>query len=178
MGKYSKEFKSTAIKTVLDGGGGLRYVSAHFQMDTALLRRWVEAYKLHGEASFKARTTAHSPEFKLCVLERMWREQLSFRQTAAIFNLGNSSQIGTWQKRYYSGGFEALRPGSKGVRTSMSKLPTAAIAPPLTTDESPTYAELSARVRRLEVENAYLKKLKELTEEERKQAQAARKKPG
>ncbi|WP_369124882.1 hypothetical protein [Pseudomonas sp. RTB3] len=34
----------------------------------------------------------------------MWREKLSFRQTAVVFNLGNSTQVGRWQQRYYSGG--------------------------------------------------------------------------
>ncbi|WP_369124926.1 helix-turn-helix domain-containing protein [Pseudomonas sp. RTB2] len=46
----------------------------------------------------------YSKQFKLSVLQPMWREKLSFRQTAVVFNLGNSTQVGRWQQRYYSGG--------------------------------------------------------------------------
>lgn len=177
MGKYSKHFKLTAIMAFLDRGRGFRHIAARFGMDPTLLRRWVMAYKLHGEASLQGRRPgdSYSAEFKLSVLQHLWAHRLSYRQVAAVFNLGSATQVGIWQQRYYSGGIEALTPGHQGSPTPMPKQPHPSV-PPLK-DEDLSHAELLAKLRRAEVEIAYLKKLKEYREQQRRQAQAARKKP-
>jgi transposase len=178
MGKYSKQFKLSAITAFRERGGGLRHIAAQFQMDPTLLRRWVAAYQLHGEVSLQERRgVVYSPEFKLSVLQRMWRDQLSFRQAAAIFNLGSSTQVGIWQNQYYSGGFEALGSGKKGPCAAMPKPPAKPSEPSPTNDEDLSHAELLVKLRKLQVENAWLKKLKEYREEKKRQEKAAGKKP-
>ena len=179
MSKYSKQFKRTVIIAFLDRGIGFRHIADQFQVDPTLLRRWVAAYQLHGEASLKRRMgIAHAPEFKLSVLQRMWHDQLSFRQTAALFNLGNSTQVGIWEKHYYSGGFEALMSGKNGLCTDMPLQPTEPSEAPSKNDEDLSRAELLAKLRKLQVENAWLKKLKEYREEKKRQQKATKKKPG
>ena len=178
MGKYSKQFKLSAINAFLERGQGFRHIAAHFQMDPTLLRRWVAAYELHGEACLQGREKDHSPEFKLSVIQRMEREKLSFRQTAAVFNLGSSTQVGRWQKQYYSGGIEALTSGKKGSCNVMPKPPAKPRAPVLLTDEERAHKELLDELQYLRMENAYLKKLKVLGEEAMRRDKEAKKKPG
>jgi transposase len=177
MGKYSKQFKLSAINAYLERGQGFRHVAAQLQMDPTLLRRWVAAYELHDEASLLGRVKEHSPEFKLSVLQHMEREKLSFRQTAAVFNLGSSTQIGRWQQQYYSGGIEALTSGKKGPRNVMPKLPAKPRKPVLLTDEERAHKELLDELQFLRMENAYLKKLKVLGEEAIRRDKEAKKKP-
>lgn len=181
MSKYTKQLKLSAIQAFLERGNGYRAIANQFQIDPALLRRWVDAYRLHGEASLQIQGKDHRSEFKLSVLEHMWRDKLSLRQTAAFFNLGNSSQIGTWQSRYYSGGIEALATRKKGPYSVMPKPPSKPVKPsddvPVS-DEDLSHAQLLEKLRWAQMEIAYLKKLKELREEKARQKQAGKKRPG
>ncbi|WP_141230203.1 transposase, partial [Pseudomonas sp. Irchel 3A5] len=43
MGKYSAQFKHTAVQTYLNDVDGYRKVARHFSIDVSLLRRWVAA---------------------------------------------------------------------------------------------------------------------------------------
>ena len=180
MDKYTTQFKLDAIQAFLERGRGFRHIGARFGVDPTLLRRWVAAYRLHGEAGVAGRRNngSHSATFKLLVLQRLLADNLSFRQAAAVFNLGNATQVGIWQQQYYSGGFNALIPGQKGSDCIMPKLPpkprnTAPVDP-----EKLSHAELTRAFRKLEAENAYLKKLKEWQEAEEAKAQSRPKKPG
>ncbi|MGR2707360.1 IS3 family transposase [Pseudomonas sp. AU10] len=161
MSKYTTQFKLSAITTFLEQGRGFRRIAAQFQMDPTLLRRWVEAYRLHGEACLSRTGERYSPLFKFSVLQRMWRDSLSLRRTAALFNLGNSSQVGRWQQQYYSGGIEALESGKKGSITAMPKPPSKPrkTTTPLT-DAQLAHKALLDELQYLRMENAYLKKLR------------------
>ncbi|OZO01575.1 hypothetical protein B7453_26150, partial [Pseudomonas sp. IB20] len=63
MSKYTTQFKLSAITTFLEQGRGFRRIAAQFQMDPTLLRRWVEAYRLHGEACLSRTGERYSPLF-------------------------------------------------------------------------------------------------------------------
>ncbi|MFJ2523029.1 transposase, partial [Pseudomonas capeferrum] len=43
MGKYTEQFKLTAISAYLDGSDGFRKVAQRFGIDVSLLRRWVSS---------------------------------------------------------------------------------------------------------------------------------------
>ncbi|MBA6135414.1 IS3 family transposase [Pseudomonas juntendi] len=158
MSKYTRQFKLSAIQAFLQRGIGYRFIAAQFQMDPSLLRRWVQAYRIHGEASLSRHAQTFSPEFKLSVLERKWRDKLSLRETAAVFNLTHSSQIGIWEAQYYSGGIKALIAGNKGPRNVMIKPSTPPASTSPKSEEELSYAELLAKLRHAEMEIAYLKK--------------------
>ncbi|NMY82284.1 transposase, partial [Pseudomonas rhodesiae] len=68
MSKYTTQFKLSAITAFLERGRGFRRIAAQFQMDPTLLRRWVEAYRLHGEASLSSAGGRYSALFKFSVL--------------------------------------------------------------------------------------------------------------
>jgi transposase len=179
MDKYTKQFKLDAIHAYLERGKGFRTIGKRLNMDFTLLRRWVKAYLAHGEAGVEGRrrSGSHSVPFKWLVLQHMWSYSLSLRQTAAVFNLGSSSQVGTWEYQYYSGGIDALAPGYKGASRFMPKsTPKPMTAAPINL-EALSHAELLRAFRKLEAENAYLKKLKEWQEAQQAK-EATRKKPG
>ena len=183
MSKYSTQFKLSAIGAFLSGAYGFRRVGADFGVDPTLLRRWIAAYRQHGEQGVTPRARqSYTTEFKLMVLQTKWRDHLSLREVAALFNLGCSSQVGRWEREYYSSAIEAPRPGPQGLPVVMSKpkfpkpqtpLPSESIK-----DEDLTHDQLLARLYQARVENAYLKKLKALREEKERQAAAGKKKPG
>ena len=177
MTKYSKQFKLSAIEAFLKRGRGFRYVASHFQIDPTLLRRWVVAYQQHGEVSLERRHKHHSVEFKITVLHRMINDRLSQRAAAALFNLGNSSQLGRWLRQYYSEGLVAQPSVKKRLSRTMPKPPATPVQRPAVRNEDPSPKELLEKVRMLEAENAYLKKLEELEEAKLRQGKAARKKP-
>ena len=178
MSKYTAQFKLSAITAFLERGRGFRRIAAQFQMDPTLLRRWVEAYRLHGEASLSSAGQRHSALFKFSVLQRMWRDSLSFRRAAALFNLGDSTQVGRWQQQYYSGGIEALESGKKEPSTAMPKPPAKPrkSAAPITAPE-PEHKTLLDELNYLRMENAYLKKLGELGEAVMRREKEQKKKP-
>ncbi|WP_425374519.1 hypothetical protein [Mesorhizobium waimense] len=47
-------------------------------------------YQAHGDAGLLGKYGRYDAAFKLSVLERMWEEGLSYRQTAALFNIRNA----------------------------------------------------------------------------------------
>lgn len=176
MSKYSKQFKLSAIEAFLKRGRGFRHVASHFQIDPTLLRRWVVAFQQHGEASLERRHQHHSAEFKITVLHRMINDQLSQRAAAALFNLGNSSQLGRWLQQYYSDEL-VTQPEKKRSPRIMPKSSAKPDHSPAVRNEELSNAELLEKIRMLEAENAYLKKLEELEEAKLRQKKAARKNP-
>lgn len=89
--------------------------------------------------------------------QRMWEDGLSYRQTAALFNIRNAGCLSDWERRYETVGIDALAPRRRGRPRTMpeSPLPKQPQAPQY--DETKSRAELLAELNYLRMENAYLK---------------------
>jgi len=164
MGKYTEQFKLTAITTYLDGGNGFRKVARHFGIDFSLLRRWVASYQASRGISPGSPGQRYTSDFKQQVLSYMHEHRLSLRQAAAHFGLGQSSQIGIWQRQYYSGSpatLTAIKP-RKPITVSKKIKPA---KPTDTEDAQKPREQLMAELEFLRMENAVLKELKALREE-------------
>ena len=175
MSKYSEQFKLEAITSYLAGGTSYRVAADKHEIEFGMLRLWVASYRIHGAASLKKIHRRYSPGFKLSVLQRMWRDELSYRETTALFDLRNANQVGIWERQYYSGGIEALTSRKPGPAAKMSKKPSK----PVTTScdaDSPSREQLLAEVEYLRMENAYLKKLKALIQADELAARAKKRK--
>ena len=161
--KHTEQFKLSVVQRYLDGTDGFRQVSRHYDVSAALVRAWVARFRLHGIAGLAAgRRQPYTPGFKLSVLQHMWDNGLSYRQTAAVFNLPNSSHIGEWERRYQSGGADGLRRRPRSTTIKM-KAPTRKPSPSAPDDER-TREDLLKELNHLRMENAVLKKLKALRE--------------
>lgn len=164
MGKYTEQFKLTAITAYLNGNDGFRKVARHFGIDFSLLRRWVACYQVTKGISSGSHGQRYASDFKQQVLSYMHEHRLSLRQTAAHFGLGQSSQIGIWQRQYYSGGpvTPTVIKQRKPIIVSKKIKP----AKPADTDDALKPREqLMAELEYLRMENAVLKELKALREE-------------
>jgi transposase len=131
----------------LSGDEGYASAGAAWCIDASTVRKWVAAYQAHGDAGLSREHSHYDAGFKLSVLPRMWVEGLSYRQTAALFNIRNAGCLAGW---------EALAPHPRGRPRSMPKPPTPE-APAASDDEARIREELLAELNYLRMENAYLK---------------------
>jgi transposase len=177
MGKYTEQAKLAAVQDYCSGSAGLRDVAHRHDVDFSCLRQWVAAYQVHGAAGLKEKKLLrYSADFKLSVLTRMREEQLSYRQTAALFDIRRFGIIGLWERRYDEGGFDALtQQPKKAGRPKKMPSPIPPVQPDSPDDDSRTRDELLAELKQLRMENDYLKKLDALVQKKRAAQQKKRK---
>ena len=169
MGKYTEQFKLTAIAAYLDGSKGFRRVAAGYRVDVSLLRRWVASHQANSSVAERPLGRRYSADFKLQVLQYMNQHRLSLRQTAAHFGLGQSSQIGIWQRCYYSGGLNRSTDTCQPKPALMTKR-IKPLKPTDTDDTQKSREQLMSELQYMRMENAVLKELKAMREEkERRQ---------
>lgn len=169
MSKYTEQFKLAIVGEYLSGSINLYAIAQQHGLCPSTLRRWVALHRLHGENGLKKKYGHYSAKFKLSVLQHMWEHALSYRETAVVFNIGNHSILQAWERRYHSGGIEALVPHPRGRPKKMS-IPKPAEPQPSSEDDKRTREELLAEVNYLRMENAYLKKLKALVQAQQQAA--------
>ena len=161
MGKYSVQFKITAVEAYINGDDGFRKIANRYSIDYSLLRRWVAAFQARGSAGLQANGHHYSAAFKRSVVECMHNERLSCREAATRFGLGQSSQVGIWERQHYSGSLEV--PKRKKTVFMPKKSPVSPKSPSVD-DDSKSREQLKAELEYLRMENAYLKKLEEIRE--------------
>lgn len=167
MSRHSVVLKRSIVDRYLSGEESYASAGAIDGVDAATVRKWVAAYRAHGDSGLCRKIDYYDAAFKLSVLERMWGEGLSYRQTAALFNIRNAGCLAGWEKRYHAGGTEALAPRRRGRPRSMPEPPEppAPGASVASDDETRSRQELLAELNYLRMENAYLKKLEALMRE-------------
>ena len=96
----------------------------------------------------------YTSEFKRKVIEQMWAEHLSYRETARLYEINDHHRIQAWERIYLEegpGSFEIERRG----RSSKGR--------PQTLDKR-VEDDLIAEIQQLRMENDYLKKLNALVQ--------------
>lgn len=161
MSRHSGSFKRWVVDSYLGEDESYASAASKHGVDASTVRKWVSLYHAHGDGGLLCKYSRYDAAFKLSVLERMWKEGLSYRQTAALFNIRNAGCLSGWERRYHAGGIEALAPRSRG--RPMSKPPTPAVSV-AASDEAKSREELLAELKHLRMENDYLKKLEALTQ--------------
>lgn len=102
----------------------------------------------------------YSGEFKQRVVETMHQEKLSIREVLRQFEIGDHNAVARWERIYLTEGAEGLyveRRGRRRTGRAAGKMP------------KKVEEDLLAEVQRLRAENAYLKKLQALVQEEERQ---------
>ena len=149
MSKYSKEVKENAIALFEKELGPFR-VAKELGIPKSTVKGWLFKFKISHNLTHKMGKQVFSADFKRKVLETRWKDKLSFKETATLFNLDNPSLIEAWQKRYLDEGVLGLQLKPKG-------------RPPMKTnkkiklqiDSNPKSDK--ERIKELEAENARLK---------------------
>lgn len=174
MSKYTVEIKLQAVKRYLTGKEGYKSIAQSIGATHSQIINWVKLYEAQGEHGFQKDYTSYSSAFKLDVLNFMIKTGASLRETASTFNISSPSTVYKWEQLLKTKGMDALEPKTKG-RPSMKK-ETKKIVSSTSTPAEDSVEALQAKVKRLEMENAYLKKLNTLVQmQEKLQTKSKRK---
>ncbi len=167
--KYSNELKLQIVMEYLEGkNGGLRILAAKYGIDDhSQIRKWVNLY-MEGGVEYLAKTTrTYSGNFKVHVVEYMHQHSMSMKQAAAHFGIQSDVTVKKWERIYYEEGIEALYEERRGRSRNMSDKKQGR-PPKKDVNEN---EDLLKEVRRLRMENEYLKKLIALVQEREKSEQ-------
>lgn len=161
MSKYSESLKLEVVQKYQAGGLGYAALARLFGIDATVVRGWIAHYRVHGlDGVRKKRCVYFSAEFKLKVLRRAERRELSNRQAAALFDLrGGGGVVAKWRRQYDEGGPQALHPKPRGRPPMKLPKPKSTPEAPALTADKRTLEELREENELLRTEVAYLKKL-------------------
>ena len=164
MAKFSTEDKIQAVNRYLNGKESSYEIAKSLGTVHKAVLTWVKQYEYNGVDAFIKRYTNYTQQFKIDVLNYMIEHGTSLIETAAIFNIAAPSTILVWKKQFETKGIDALQSRKKG-RPSMKKETNK--QPKQTLVEGSSEA-LQARIKQLEMENEYLKKLNALVQAKEK----------
>ena len=175
MTKHSQAFKQQVVEHYLSRTVGYKSVARLFGIDHSTVRQWIAAFNQQGSDGLCIKTTKtfYSLEFKLDVVHAIVDDGLSLREAQQRFCLRQKSMVHRWLRLYESGGIDALQPKPKGRAKQMPK-PKAKNPQTNTTkaDRDKTHAELLKELEYLRAENAFLKKLDALIQEQETEQQS------
>ncbi|SOC34994.1 transposase-like protein [Ureibacillus acetophenoni] len=164
MAKFTTEDKLQAVNRYLNGTESSVEIAKSIGTDNKAILKWVKQFEYNGVDAFDKQYTNYTQQYKLDVLNYMIEHGTSLNETAAIFKIAAPSTLSTWRKQFETQGLDALQSKNKG-RPSMKKESMKQ------TNQSPAEGSveaLEARIKQLEMENAYLKKLNALVQNKEK----------
>jgi transposase len=164
MVKFTANIKSQAINRYLNGNESSNEIATSLGTDHKAILKWVKQYEHNSEEAFIKPYTNYSQQFKLDVLNFMIENGTSLNETAAIFKILAPSTISVWRKQFETQGIDALQSTKKG-RPSLKKESN---QHPKQSPEKGSKEALEARIKQLELENEYLKKLNALVQNKEK----------
>jgi transposase len=162
MSKYTVEVKLQAVERYLTGNESYQTIAESIGVAKSQVITWVKLFEAQGEKGFKKGYTSYSSGFKLDVLNFMNETGTSFLETASTFNISSPSIIYRWDQLLKTKGLDALEPNKEEL-PSMKK-ETKKVEPQKSITAEDSVEALQAKVERLEMENAYLKKLNALVQ--------------
>jgi transposase len=163
MAKHSLEFKHKVIKHCLLGVEGTKTVAKRFEINRTTLRRWVEAYKVHGTGSLSARHQPYSIEFKYQAIQSVLDGSMTINEALAHYNIPANTSLLSWIRLYNEGGIDALQTKPRG-RPRMSKQEKSSPVSANKPLQEMTREELLEELEDRHAEVACLKKLKALVQ--------------
>lgn len=175
MAKYEEGLKREIVKRYLAGSAGYKALGKEFGIDPRAISRWVHRYHHHGDTGLQKKHGKYDARFKLSVLKRMWQDELSYTQVAALFDLRVSTAvISSWERLYHGGGLAALESKPKGRRKTMTTPQSPTPPAESASEDTRTLKEVLKENEYLRAEVAYLKKLKALIQAKETAAQKKR----
>ncbi|BDP90861.1 transposase [Enterococcus faecium] len=158
MRKYTFVFKKKVVSDYLNNEGGYKYLAHKYQINRTLVRHWVRIYNYHGWEGLVGGGKSYTTKFKLDVIEYMETNGLSIQETAKKFNIGSNRTLSKWIEQYEEGGASSLEYFS--YKISIAYIGINSIKKRIISHY------LYKEVIRLRAENAYLKKLETLIQEQ------------
>jgi transposase len=164
MAKYDEKLKLRVVQQYLSGRYSFSELSLRRKLDQAMMRRWVACCGHHGAPGLRKKYSHYTGQFKLSVLQHMWREGLSHLQTSALFDLRRCGVVGQWERRYHESGLKGLEPKPRGRPRKMPEPPRPPKPPAVPSKDTRSREQLVEEVEYLRAEAAYLKKANALVQ--------------
>jgi transposase len=159
MVKYSLETKLKAVNNVLELHMSVRAVAKSLHASKSVIQRWVERYEEHGINGLTMKAGTYSGDFKVRVVEYLHENDMSVCRAAAHFGIPGDTTVGNWERIYREEGPGALYKDNRGRKYKVARYKIKKPEP-----GKPVEEDLLAEVKRLRMENEYLKKLNALVQ--------------
>jgi transposase len=173
--KYSIKQKTAVVRTILAGRISNRGAARELGCEGQTIRRWLEQYKQHGVNGFKFKNGRYDEQFKMKVVRYYFKKGLSLNQTASYFKIPNESAVSKWVRDYERLGTMGLQGKPRGRKKSIMAQKSSKKKAIPTDPAAQKLAEMQKELDYLRAENAFLKKLRALVQqEEAAKAQARR----
>jgi len=166
---YGQIYEGIYVERYLTGRDGYQIMAEEFGIRPERVREWSRLYGRWGETIFDPSYTTHSPAFKLEVLNDMATNGLSYIEAAVKYRISSPGMISNWRSTYEREGTAGLVARPKG-RAPMARRKKKDF------EEMTEVEKLKERVEYLEMENAALKKLRALVQEENARRTGSRRK--
>lgn len=156
--KINQEQKLLIVKQHVHEGVSLKALSKEYKYDIARLKYTVALYKKHGEDIFlkRGRAISYSRETKLEAIHRVKNGETRY-SIGIEFGLTDPTVVGDWIKKY----------DKEGVQSITTTLQRPAYKTKREKTENQKIKELNERIKYLEGENEYLKKLSTLIQKKK-----------
>ena len=164
--KHDRKVRELAVE-LFDEGHGRDFVAARLCMSSSIVEKWHLTYRSVGSEALLgmgSRKTRYDWGTKVAAARAVVEEGMSKPEAMAAFGIASRTPLDSWCRLYREGGADALGPKPKGRPKG-----SGGAGAPKTREQ-----ELEARVRRLEAENAYLKKVRALEAEKSRAGRSPR----
>lgn len=163
--KYELDFKLKLINEYKEEKLGYRLICRKYNIDTNLLRTWMYQFDTFGIDGLISGMTRkkYSTDEKIRIIQYRMTHQLSYKETARIFEISNPSLIAQWQMKYNQYGILGLESKPKGRASKTMKNNNKNVDNTrLSESERQELIRLREENRRLEIAIALEKKLQSL----------------
>ncbi|WP_409293915.1 IS3 family transposase [Peribacillus sp. SCS-26] len=164
MTKYTSDVKLNIIQGYNEEIVSQSEYAKEMGVPRAQFQYWLKLYELHGEDGLKNTYTNGPASFKLDVLNYMVQTGATLMETAALFKISSYTMVYDWQKKMEAGGLEALEPSPKGRPSMKGK----SNKQPKRLPVEGSVEALESRIKQLEMENEYFKKVECLSSKQGK----------
>lgn len=169
MSKLTLEKKAEIVAHYLNSNDGYSITAQKFGISDSIVKMLVAQFKTNGIEGLSHKNGTYSGDFKIHVLQYQQENNLSDKETAVYFKIPNRGTICTWRKKYKKGGYELLSRDGRGNPKNMAAKKSKKNTEPKTELE-----KLREEVEWLRMENAILKKLNALIQEEEESEQGTK----
>ena len=167
MAKYSYELKKKVVREYLKGKGSSFELAKKYDITyPQYICEWAKVYQALGYKGLKStiKHKEYSFEYKQSIIELYMSSTLTLREIAFQEGIPRPGIIGNWIRQYMHGGSDALNDKKKVQNKTMSAHDSKDVGntKEQITSNDEYIKELEAELRKLRIENAFLKELRRL----------------
>ncbi|MEH7119459.1 IS3 family transposase [Neobacillus vireti] len=157
MAKFTAEERIQIVLRYVYGNESIKAIAQEARVSLSIVSGWIRLYEQQGIEAFQKKYTSYSLQFKMDVLNYMNETGTSSYDAAAIFNISSPRLIRNWRSKFEQSGIGALEQKKKGrppMKKKVKKIDSKKSSPAEGSVEA-----LQEKIARLEMENAYPKKV-------------------